>query len=469
MSCPLCGDQCRCAYEIRQITNRPFQPRFEAEVVETGIVSVAAALIDPEADGASEQRFAAGLEESAAAVLHPRFEVETEEDAPALASAAVEGEAGEEIVSAQGSLPNPVLAENRIVLAEVEEKPIDEPVRQEFRPEETNAIDPSQVNLLHNPASWRQEVAARVHSYRTRRRPHGPRYPSLRLKFEAGEPGWPAPCGARAPTAPTRPLSTRPTAKAVAVDRISNAPSISREAKLNAPAAPIEPAEAAPLETGARIIQFRGSAGIAPVPLYELAEPLLHRPRILEAPEVTPPPPAMGGIVIEPAEEPANQKRPGIDVPLQSAPLARRVLAATIDAVFVLIALVAFASIFVKMTALAPPLQLTAVAALAFTWLFWAAYQYLLLVYAGATPGLRLAKLQLSRFDGTPTSRALRRWRVLVSLLSGLSLGLGYAWCFLDEDALCWHDRITRTYLAPKSMILAGALAASPDDMPHQR
>jgi hypothetical protein len=27
---------------------------------------------------------------------------------------------------------------------------------------------------------------------------------------------------------------------------------------------------------------------------------------------------------------------------------------------------------------------------------------------------------------------------------------MGYAWLFLDEDSLCWHDRITHTYLAPK-------------------
>ncbi len=27
---------------------------------------------------------------------------------------------------------------------------------------------------------------------------------------------------------------------------------------------------------------------------------------------------------------------------------------------------------------------------------------------------------------------------------------MGYAWLFLDEDALCWHDRITHTYLAPR-------------------
>ncbi len=47
------------------------------------------------------------------------------------------------------------------------------------------------------------------------------------------------------------------------------------------------------------------------------------------------------------------------------------------------------------------------------------------------------------------TTRRLRRWRVLASYLSAVSLGMGYAWVFLDEDSLCWHDRITHTYLAP--------------------
>ena len=34
--------------------------------------------------------------------------------------------------------------------------------------------------------------------------------------------------------------------------------------------------------------------------------------------------------------------------------------------------------------------------------LMWSAYQYLLLVYSGTTPGLKLAKLELHRFDGSP-------------------------------------------------------------------
>jgi uncharacterized RDD family membrane protein YckC len=80
----------------------------------------------------------------------------------------------------------------------------------------------------------------------------------------------------------------------------------------------------------------------------------------------------------------------------------------------------------------------------------WAAYQYLLIVYSGTTPGLRAMKLQLQRFDGSFPSRRLRRWRVLGSVLAGISLGMGYAWQFLDEDNLCWHERVTKTYLAPE-------------------
>jgi uncharacterized RDD family membrane protein YckC len=69
--------------------------------------------------------------------------------------------------------------------------------------------------------------------------------------------------------------------------------------------------------------------------------------------------------------------------------------------------------------------------------------------FCGTTLGLRLARLKIAKFDGAAVPRKLRRWRVFASLLSCLSLGLGYTWCLFDEDQLTWHDRITRTHLAP--------------------
>jgi uncharacterized RDD family membrane protein YckC len=217
-------------------------------------------------------------------------------------------------------------------------------------------------------------------------------------------------------------------------------------------AAPI--AYAAPavslVEPGAKIIEFPRPLAVSPQLLDELAEPVFDRPRILEAPELVPPPPALGGILLETITEPGDERRPGFEVPLQAASMTRRVLAIATDAVLVILAFTAFGYIFLKVTPMVPSLTQATGISIVLLGLFWTGYQYLLLVHAGSTPGLKLAKLELSRFDGSSVPRTLRRWRVLASVLSGVSVGLGYAWCFLDEDQLCWHDRITRTYMAPK-------------------
>ena len=149
--------------------------------------------------------------------------------------------------------------------------------------------------------------------------------------------------------------------------------------------------------------------------------------------------------------KPARERRPGFELPLQAAPMSRRLLAGSIDSLLVISAFAVFAYIFFRVTLMVPPLRQAVGTSAILAGVFWAAYQYLLLVYTGSTPGLKLARLQLSRFDGTAVPRKVRHWRLLASLLSGLSLALGYAWCFLDEDRLCWHDRITRTYMAPRA------------------
>jgi uncharacterized RDD family membrane protein YckC len=130
--------------------------------------------------------------------------------------------------------------------------------------------------------------------------------------------------------------------------------------------------------------------------------------------------------------------------------LERRIFSAVVDDLIIAAACVLFGFIFWKITAIRPPRFQIAGLAIGLSGVLWAAYQYLLMVYAGTTPGLRAAGIKLARFDGSPAGRRLRRWRVLASYLSAVSLGMGYAWVFLDEDALCWHDRITHTYIAPK-------------------
>ncbi|HZE27030.1 MAG TPA: RDD family protein [Terriglobales bacterium] len=204
-------------------------------------------------------------------------------------------------------------------------------------------------------------------------------------------------------------------------------------------------------ETTAKIIEFPRGSYAPPVPLSELAEPVIDRPRILEAPEVVPPPPALGGITIEQEQKKDPERRPGIDMPLESAPFERRLLAVAIDVLIVLLASGLFGAICAQMAGARPKVPQRLGLAVGLLSFFWVAYQYLLVVYSGTTPGLRAMKLRLQRFDGSATNRRLRQGRVLGSVLSGISLGMGYAWQFLDEDSLCWHERVTKTYLAPQN------------------
>ena len=94
--------------------------------------------------------------------------------------------------------------------------------------------------------------------------------------------------------------------------------------------------------------------------------------------------------------------------------------------------------------ALSKPVALTA-AGMAV--LLWAAYQYLLLVYGGATAGMRIARVRLSTFKGNAPRLGERRNRVIALYFSAASVMMGLLWAFVDVDTLCWHDRISRTYL----------------------
>jgi uncharacterized RDD family membrane protein YckC len=385
-------------------------------------------LIDPEAYDASEQRFAASVEEKSAP---PRFVLDAARES-----------------SGDLKIGGSSLAESGVKEPGHEpDKPPGAPESDtsvtEMRPEATAIPSTLQTELLEPPVSdsWRNEVTARVNNYRARRRPRVPRYPSLQLKFDPTEPSW------TAHAATSQPLPSSRLAVAM-----QDAPGAQAE-----PPIPLRivDADATGLgEGGARILEFPRSAvprSAAPPPVFdELAEPVVERPRILEVAELVLPPPALGGISMEPVEEPAQERRPGFELPLQAAPMSRRVLAGAIDSLLVITAFAAFAYIFFRITAIIPSPQQAAGVSVSLIALFWIAYQYFLIVYTGTTPGLKAARLYLSRFDGTAVPKRIRHWRVLASVLSGLSLGLGYAWCFLDEDRLCWHDRITQTYMAPK-------------------
>jgi uncharacterized RDD family membrane protein YckC len=76
-------------------------------------------------------------------------------------------------------------------------------------------------------------------------------------------------------------------------------------------------------------------------------------------------------------------------------------------------------------------------------------YFGLFTVFGGSTPGMMVCGLQVASFTGdVPTPRQYLL-RAAGYILSAGTCFLGFLWVLWDEDGLTWHDRLSRTYLAP--------------------
>lgn len=400
-------------------------------------------LLEPEENNISEQLFSASLETAPATTPagNARFELHRDIAAEppakhadgagtqvlALDEPAADCELGDVIASSDPAAPS---KESVVLPAQLAE--------------DMSAGECEQPDFLD--PDWRQEVSARVHKYRSRRHHRPPRYPSLSLKFDSPERGCsPA---SRSFESPRMPASVETAVRSNPQQQEECDDLALGEVTLAHPL--IVEANSAELRSEPKIIEFPRPLLPPPSPADELATPVLDKPRILDAPEAVPKQVPLGGILLE-EQEPL--KPPALELPLQVASLSSRFFAAAVDGLVVLTASVMFGYIVARLS----PVELRGrsimflAAVLPST--LWMTYQYLALVHAGATPGLRVARLRLSRFDGNVPSKKLRRWRALFMALSALSLGLGFFWCLLDQDTLCWHDRITRTYLMPADQV----------------
>jgi uncharacterized RDD family membrane protein YckC len=80
-------------------------------------------------------------------------------------------------------------------------------------------------------------------------------------------------------------------------------------------------------------------------------------------------------------------------------------------------------------------------------------YFGLFTIFGGTTPGMMVRGLQVSSFSGeSPTGRQYAL-RALGYMLSAGTLFLGFLWAIWDEDALTWHDRLSRTYLTSPDIL----------------
>jgi uncharacterized RDD family membrane protein YckC len=187
-------------------------------------------------------------------------------------------------------------------------------------------------------------------------------------------------------------------------------------------------------------------------PELELIQTATETPRILDVsePEQIALLPSFADIRLD---SPRAETSPvgELDLTAQPAALGRRLGSGLVDGAIVLGALLIFVGLFAAALSLLagdvprsrPALLCTLAAGALLSLLF----EYLFLVYGKGTPGMSAASLELLTFGGLKPSHGAYFRRAMATILSGVTLGLGFAWALVDEDTLGWHDRMSGTYL----------------------
>ena len=189
--------------------------------------------------------------------------------------------------------------------------------------------------------------------------------------------------------------------------------------------------------------------------VHRLADPVLPEPpRILDVPEeleALPTTPFLDGLQFGPSPQPAVvTEAEHVELPVRAAAIVQRLAAGIFDCLVIAAGTAVFAAVAYKMLpkmVFTKPVLLTATA---LPMLFWAMYHYFLLVYGGTTPGMRVAGIALVTFKGKIPHMRQRRSRAIALYFSTASFIMGLLWAVVDVDGLCWHDRISRTYLAQR-------------------
>jgi uncharacterized RDD family membrane protein YckC len=337
------------------------------------------------------------------------------------------------------------------------------------------ATEEMQEQELHPQESsvWRDEVASRVQAHRARRKRRFDPEASLSLGFDTAVMDEAEPAASLSST--TCVLTEVEEAEMgervheIDFESVEEAeePQFSPEIEAESQPQPEAPrmyeriamrssAKAAPKfdeSDSDNLIEFPRAATVMNLFAEELAESITQ-PRILDVPEpmVEAAPPPLATIRLDEDQELPDwvrdyEEESSLELPLQVAPLAPRVLSSIMDGVLVLTAAALFSMIVLSVAKFVPQGKEAMAAAVFLPASLWAIYHYIFLVFAGITPGMMMAQLELSSFEGCVPLRKTRASRAWAMMLCCVSLGLGFAWAMVDEDNLGWHDRMTRTYL----------------------
>ncbi len=171
----------------------------------------------------------------------------------------------------------------------------------------------------------------------------------------------------------------------------------------------------------------------------------------LAAPDLTPAWGKPGWSSIELEDQPEDDSEPhgsqASQLGLQLAPTARRFTAALVDGALIAGAITGAAMLAAAKIGHPLPAKVAEISVVSAFLLASLLYQAFFLAMAEASPGMKCAGISLCTFDGYSPTCAQTRLRLGALLLSVLPLGLGVAWALFDDDHLCWHDRLSKTYL----------------------
>jgi uncharacterized RDD family membrane protein YckC len=335
------------------------------------------------------------------------------------------------------------------------------------RPKAPQTVSQTEGNLAVAP-DWRNEVASRMEAYRVRRKHLGsdPSQPEFLFDDNPHETAAPEASAPRAPSKLAAPTAQPAQAAPAVQPRQQRSSPPAPERVVNVDRVPGErmpvgsfgvkraPAERVDIDVAQPALDFGAGAYI--LPLDRPSERPWNRPS------------DRNSAGCNPASPP--QESSGSPAVFDVAPLAERRRAALLDAALLLFAYGGFLALFAVLGGRFA-FSLFDVGVVASTIvLFYAQYVALFTFFGGATPGMMLRHLRVASFDGADPTQAQLLWRSFGYLLSAGTLMLGFLSALWDRDHLCWHDRISQTYLTSAEQSSSGAASAqsAPDFRPQR-
>jgi uncharacterized RDD family membrane protein YckC len=146
------------------------------------------------------------------------------------------------------------------------------------------------------------------------------------------------------------------------------------------------------------------------------------------------------------------------------APLLLRCRAGTIDSLFLLIGFGGVLALFWGLGGRITFAKADVLVLAAVLGLFYAQYFALFTIFGGTTPGMMILGLRVASLDGgVPTSQHMV-WRGFGYLVSAGTCLLGFLWALWDGDHLCWHDRMSRSYITSVQSVTSSSGPGDPPD-----